>query len=168
MWLAALLYFFLPYLLMGLLGGVGAIMSSAFLVSIGYMVYLACILFLFPIYGNALYYNHCKKPIAVVTASGVDVQRQLDELFGKGGTSNVVIIILLVFVVGALIGILAATAIPAYQDYTIKARTYQAYELGKSASVSVGDLYSHYQAVPGILVRLAFLCPCLNFYSGSV
>jgi Tfp pilus assembly protein PilE len=158
MWLFALAYFVIPYLFFGLMGATAGVTngSSNILVGTVYLLYIACFLFLPPMYANALYYNHCKKQIAATKASTTDVQRQLGELAGKGGTSNIVIIIILFFVFIAILGIVAAVAIPAYQDYTTKARVAQAYELGRSAADSVGRYYDLNQELPNDLGEAGF------------
>jgi Tfp pilus assembly protein PilE len=161
MWLFALVYFILPYLYLGLVGAIaGAAGHTAnMLVGGGYVLYFLGIVFLLPMYANALYYNHCKKQISSVRASTADVQRQLGELSGKGGTSNIAIIILLIFVLVAVLGIVAAVAIPAYQDYTTRARMEQAYELGSSAADSVTRYYNRNQVFPGDLDEAGFASP---------
>jgi Tfp pilus assembly protein PilE len=153
MWLPALGYFLLPYLFGGLMGATAGLRngSANLMFTAGYFLYVACILFLPPLYANSLYYNHCRKKISAVKASKADVQRQLGELAGKGGTSGIVMIILLFFVFIALLGIVAAVAIPAYQDYTTRARVAQAYEMGKSAADSVTRYYNRNQTLPGSL-----------------
>ena len=59
----------------------------------------------------------------------------------------------------AMIGILAAITIPAYQGYTQKAKTMAAYQVGQDATAKVGAYYASKQAVPSTLeeagVRLA-------------
>jgi Zn-dependent protease with chaperone function/type II secretory pathway pseudopilin PulG len=59
----------------------------------------------------------------------------------------------------AMIGILAAIAIPAYQGYTQKAKTTVAYQVGQDATAKVSAYYAAKQAVPSTLeeagVRLA-------------
>jgi Tfp pilus assembly protein PilE len=158
MWLYALIYFFFPYVFFGLMGAtVGLTNASAnFLIGAAYLLYIAGILLLVPMYANALYYNHCKKQIAATKVSTTDVQRQLGELAGKGGTSSIVILFLLFLVLIALLGIVAAVAIPAYQDYTTRARVAQAYELGRSAADSVTSYYSSYKELPGNLDEAGF------------
>lgn len=158
MWLNALIYFFLPYLLLILLGIVGAVSgnTSGMLVGAGYLLYVAAIFILMPMYANALYYKQCKKSISAARASSHDTQRQLGELSGKGGTSNVFIIIVLIFVFVAVIGILAAIAIPAYQDYTTKARMAQAVNIGRAAADSVGSYYNQNRAIPQNLEAAGF------------
>lgn len=124
MWLNALIYFLLPYFVMILLGIVGAATgkSSDIVVGIGSVLFLIVAFVLPPMYANALYYKHCKKKIAEASLSSQDTQRRLGELSAKGGTSKVVIILVLIFASITFIGILAAVAIPAYQDYTKKVR----------------------------------------------
>jgi Tfp pilus assembly protein PilE len=159
MWINAVIYFFLPYFLLILLGIVGAVSGNAsgMLVGAGYLLYVAAIFILMPMYANALYYKQCKKDISAVRASSHDTQRQLGELSGKGGTSNVLIIIVLIFTFVAVIGILAAVAIPAYQDYTTKARMVQAESIGRAAADSVGNYYSQYRAIPQSLAAAGFV-----------
>ncbi len=161
MWLNALIYFLLPYLVMIPFGIAAAVAgnSADTVIGIGYVLFLIAIFVLPPIYANALYYKHCKKKIAEASSSSQDLQRQLGELSGKGGTSNVAIIFVLVFVFIALIGILAAIAIPAYQDYTTKARLVGAVEVGRSAADSVANYYNQHQEVPSSLEQAGFTAP---------
>jgi type II secretory pathway pseudopilin PulG len=59
----------------------------------------------------------------------------------------------------AMIGILAAVAVPAYQGYTQKAKTMAAYGVGHDATTKVSVYYAAKEAVPSTLeeagVRLA-------------
>ncbi|MGA7594418.1 MAG: pilin [Gallionella sp.] len=157
MWLAALVYFILPSLLYWLVGAIaGALPHGATIKAVWNLAYLAGILFLPPMYANALYYNHCKKMIAAARAASADTQRQLGELSGKGGTSGIVMFFLLLVALFAMLGILAAIAIPAYQDYTTRARVAQAYMLGQSAEGLVSNYYNRNQALPGSLGEAGF------------
>jgi type IV pilus assembly protein PilA len=51
-------------------------------------------------------------------------------------------------IVVAIIGILAAIAIPAYQDYTIRAKVTEALTLGSSAKTSVSEYYISLGSMP--------------------
>lgn len=159
MWLHALLYFFLPYLLMIVLGIAGAVagQSAAPVMGLGYLLYIAAIFILMPMYANALYYKQCKKKIAEIRASSHEEQRQLGELSGRGGTSNAALIILFILIFVAVIGILAAIAIPAYQDYLTRSRMAEAVSVGRSASEKVGAYYYQHQRTPGSLAEAGFV-----------
>jgi type II secretory pathway pseudopilin PulG len=161
MWLNALIYFFLPYLVMILLGIAAAVAgnSANTIMGIGYVLFLIVLYLLLPMYANALYYNHCKKIITETRVSSQDLQRRLGELSGKGGTSNVALIVVLIFVFIAFIGILAAIAIPAYQDYTTKARMAAAVDFGSYAADSVASYYYQHQEIPSSLEQAGFATP---------
>jgi Tfp pilus assembly protein PilE len=149
MWLNALIYFLFPYIFLVLLGIVGAMAgASGTLIAMGYLMYFVAIFILMPIYANALYYRQCKKTIAAVCTTSRNTQRQLGELTGKGGTSSVVFFVIFVFTFIAFLGILAAVAIPAYQDYTTRARMVQAMSIGKSAEDYVSNYYDQYKSFP--------------------
>lgn len=158
MWMPALLYFFMPYLLMIVLGIAGAMAGEAAapVMGLGYLLYVVAIFFVLPAYANALYYRHCNKKIAEVRASAHEEQRQLGELSGKGGTSSIILFIILIMAFVAFIGILAAIAIPAYQDYVTRARMAEAVSIGKNASERVADYYYQHQRTPGSLAEAGF------------
>jgi len=165
MWLNALIYFLLPYLVMIPMGVAAAMSgkSAGTFIGIGYFLYAAGILLLPPMYANALYYKHCKKKISETRSSTHDLQRQLGELSGKGGTSNVVLIAVLVFALIAMLGIFAAIAIPAYQDYTTRARMAQAAVVGTNAAESVANYYYQHQQTPVSLAQAGFAAPLPPF-----
>jgi type II secretory pathway pseudopilin PulG len=58
-----------------------------------------------------------------------------------------------------IIGIVAAIALPAYQDYTSRVKTKQALSFGRSASRAVGAFYESNQRIPGSLVEARFTEP---------
>lgn len=159
MWLNAAIYFVLPYVALVLLGIVGAMAGRGAdaIVGFAYVIYLASIFFLPPVYANALYYRHCRHKIAEVRASSSDRQRQLGELSAKGGTSHVVLIIVLVLGFVAVIGILAAIAIPTYHDYTIRARVLEGASLGNRAAESVANHVYQHREMPRSLEAAGFV-----------
>ena len=156
MWLYALLYFFAPYLLLFLFGIIAGVSGADAFIGVGYFVWLAGVLIVIPMYANALYYRHCRKIITEVKTSSSEPQRQLGELAAKGGTSGIVGIIVLIFVLIAVLGILAAIAIPAYQDYTVRARIAEALVFGADAKDSVAQYYTEHQEAPGSLEQAGF------------
>ena len=160
MWLNALIYFILPYVLMipiGIVAAAGGEKAADTIISLGYLLYILGIFLLPPIYANALYYKHCNKKISEATASPYDKQRQLGELYAKGGTSNIILIIIIIFVLFIpVVGILAAIAIPANQDYTIRARMSESFVVGKNATDFVSNYYYQNQHIPTNLREAGF------------
>ena len=156
MWLPAILYFLSPYLIMSPIGIVGAVTKSDELIGLGYLAWLAAMFIWPPLFANSLYYKRCKKKIAEALASSSDPQHQLGELTGKGGTSNAAAVIVAILAVVAIIGILAAIALPAYQDYTTRARTAEAITFGQQATDAVSRYYATNQSVPETLATAGF------------
>lgn len=158
MWLQALGYFVLPYIVMIVIAILAGIAGEAGAIIIGvlYLAFYVAIFVLPGMYANKLYYEYCKKKIAELTARKLSTERTLGELTGLGGTSNAGLIVALVFVGIAMIGILAAIAIPAYQDYTTRARLAQALMTEKSAATTVSNYYLEHQAFPTDLTQAGF------------
>lgn len=156
MWLAALLYFILPYVVTTALGVVGAVVGEQgqMLVLGGYGVYCLAILLLPPMLANGLYYRHCQSKIRKAEAQYPERQRLLGYLQAKGGTSNVILFVVLIFGLIAVIGILAAIALPAYQQYTQKAKLMQVYHSGQSVTQELSLYYAEHQALPDNLSQL--------------
>lgn len=157
MWLNALIYFCLPYVFVILLATAAVLAgkSGETVIGVGYVLYIIGLFVVPGLYANALYYKHCKKKITEVKASPNERQRQLGELSGKGGTSAAAFIVIIPILI-AVIGILAAIAVPAYQDYTTRARMTEAVSIGTQATQSVGDYFDRYQRVPASLEETGF------------
>ena len=159
MWRNALIYFLLPYIVMIPLGIIGAMSgSSADAVNgFGYILYIVATFLLPPLYANALYYKHCNTKIKKAKASSRDLQDQITDISEKGGTSNAALIILLVFVFIAIIGILAAIALPAYQDYTTRAKVSEALVGASSAKYSVEEYIENNGKIPTNIEETGFV-----------
>lgn len=128
MWVWALLYFLLPIPL----AIVEAILLPVSEAAVGlvYVVYLAGVFILLPMYANALYYRHLNKKIERAKSFSNDKEKRLRMVAAEGGTSSVALIVVLIFVFIAIIGILAAIAIPAYQDYVTRAKVAEGLSYG--------------------------------------
>ena len=137
MWGYALAYFFLPVPLFMISGGLAAMVELGAL--IGGVIHLGVLFVLFPMYANGLYYRHIKRKIAENKGTHADRERGLLLLAAKGGVANVAIIILILFV--PTVGILAAIAIPAYQDYTIRSQISEGLSLAVPAKVAVAEYF---------------------------
>src|SRR5690554_2402258 len=67
---------------------------------------------------------------------------------GGGGVAIVVVVLAVVFGGIALVSILAAIAIPAYQDYTVRAQVSEAVVVGGIAKVPVEEFWYRHQRIP--------------------
>lgn len=126
MWLKALVYFLLPYLVaiaLGIASGVSGSDGSA--VAAGYLLFLAATFIVPPLYADAVYHKHCKKKIDEAKLNFSDDRSRLMAVQKGGGVSRILMILIAVFVLISMIGILAAVAIPAYQRYVERARAAQ-------------------------------------------
>ena len=79
------------------------------------------------------------------------------ETDGKNRGAGVVIAIVIgLFLLFAVIGILAAVAIPAYQSYTSKARMVAVYSAANQATHAVASFYVTHQQTPATLVEAGY------------
>lgn len=154
MWRNALLYFVLPYVVLMILGIAAGFMGTAGAPVAG-LLYLALMVGLWlvpPLYADALYYNHCRQVIANARQYTSHPHRLYGILSTRGGTSNLLIIIMVAISFVFLLGILAALAIPAYSNYAMRAKTAQAAALGQKATSAVDHYYQqHHQFPPSML-----------------
>ena len=120
------------------------------------LLYFGVLIILPPIYANKLYHKHCKKKISAIIELSNDYQTQLRMASKAGETSNVVLYLILSLVSIAIVGILAAVALPAYQDYTTRARTAEVATFGLKVTESLTTYYSKHQSVTSNLVEAGF------------
>ena len=71
-------------------------------------------------------------------------------------------------IVVAIIGILAAIAIPQYQDYTIRARVSEAVNLASAAKTAVAEFFNTNQAMPTDNTQAGYTSPVTNVVTGIV
>jgi type IV pilus assembly protein PilA len=119
--------------------------STNVMIAIGILVFAAP-WFLFPIYANALYWKHIKKVIRNVPSSfASQPDKRAARIERNGGTSVGPMIGILAglgfFGIGG-IGIMAAIAIPAYQDYTIRSQIYEGLNLASAPKAAVAEYYA--------------------------
>lgn len=158
LWVPALLYFLSPYFLAIAVAFVGTALGpdGATLAVLLWGGYMIAIFVLPALYANALYYRHCCKKIAQAQATSPDLGLQLGPMAGKGGTSKVFLIVV-AFALIALVGILAAIAIPAYSDFTQRAKTAEAWSYGEQASRAVMEFHDSHHRFPETLAEAGFM-----------
>jgi len=89
------------------------------------------------VFANGFYHRKARRLIRN-TAHINDTTARIAELARRGGTTAVWLWIMLVFII---VGILAAIALPAYQDYTIRARVSEAVLATSQCRTSVAEIY---------------------------
>ncbi len=94
------------------------------------------------IVANMLYHGRIKRRIAQVSQSGLDELQAFRALERGPHTSWVGVIIAAVVFGVAVLGIVAAIAIPAYQDYTVRAQVTEGLNLAGAAKAAVAESYA--------------------------
>ena len=146
MWLLTVTYWFLAPLTFAIIAGVVASAQQDPLESVlafnatYYGLYILFGFVVVPLFANRLYYNHAKKKIAKATGRSASPDQATLDVVRAGGTSGVGVVVA-VLVVVSLIGVLAAIAIPAYQDYTIRAQVSEGLTLSNGAKAAVTEYY---------------------------
>lgn len=170
MWVQALLYFLSPYLALiagaiiaAVLGNLLSDSAGMSLFGLLYVLFYAGMFIVPAMYANAWYYKHAKRKIAATTMYENNPQKRLGILAGRGGTSGIIVFILLFFFFIGTIGILAAIAIPAYQDYVHRAQHQQAIITAKHATNAVTDYYQQHHKAPQSLADTTFNEPNPKF-----
>lgn len=146
MWGWALLYFFISMVITVI--EVALPPGLEFVSGLLYVMYWAGIFVLFPMCANALYYRHVKKKIENVRSLSCDKDKKLRMVAAEGGTSSAAMVAVLIIVFIAVVGILAAIAIPAYQDYITRAKVDQGYSYGLGYKSAVEEYATQHQRWP--------------------
>ena len=148
MWLNALLYWVaLPVVLGALSVGVALIAGELASTAFYYGAYLTITFILVPLFANYLYYRHAQGKVNKIAQMISSPERQSAELARIGGTSNAAIIVLIVISI-ALTGIIAAIAIPAYQDYTIRAQVSEGLQLSSTVKPRIEEYIATHNNAP--------------------
>ncbi|MEM9400996.1 MAG: pilin [Pseudomonadota bacterium] len=145
MWLYALLYIIVIPIAGALVLGVASVLVDPVTATTGYyVIYFIYAFILMPMFANRLYYGHVKAKVDKVSSMNLSDGQMAEELARKGGTSWLAYL----FVIIPVFGILAAIAIPAYQDYTIRAQISEGLSLAGPAKAAVGEYYERNGAMP--------------------
>lgn len=138
----AFAYLLLWPLALGVLIGVISVLFGAAAAAFTYWAGLLAQLILVPMFANAAYHWHVRKRIEKMSAGAPSHEATVQRLIGESsGGSPVAIAIASVGII-AILGILAAIAIPAYQDYTIRAQVTEGLNLAAKVKASVAESYA--------------------------
>jgi type IV pilus assembly protein PilA len=148
MWLNAFLYWIvLPVGLAVLSIGVALLAGEVASTAFYYAVYGLISLLLVPMFANRMYYRHALSKISKVASATSSAEQHAAEMARIGGTSKVVWVILPLMLI-IVAGMIAAIAIPAYQDYTIRAQVAEGLSLSGSAKAAITEQYLDTGEVP--------------------
>jgi hypothetical protein len=116
-----------------------------------------------PLLANSLYHRAITQRLEALRQKVPEIKSRLLVLDNTSPTSNI-IWILIPFVMIAIIGILAAIAIPAYQTYTIRAQVSEALVLAEPVKLAVVDQYRSQNSWPSGLQALDLSQPVSGRY----
>lgn len=133
------IYCLLTPLLLGFAAGVvAALVGGAAGAGIGYLITLGYSFVVLPSFANSLYHGSIKRRITALQAKVPEQATQLTVLENSPHTSHIFVVVVL-FLIIPVIGILAAIAIPAYQNYTIRAQVAEGLLLSAPFKVKVSE-----------------------------
>lgn len=108
--------------------------------------------FLLPMFANALYWGHINKMMEKIpTSIAQQPDKRATRITRNGGTGAGAMIGILVggaFIFIIIVGILAAIAIPAYQDYTIRGQVMEGFQLAAAPKAGVAEYYTQTKTWP--------------------
>ncbi len=135
-------------------GAAGTENAAGAMVTVGIVlgVLIAAPWFILPMYANALYWRHINKVIRNVPASfAQQPDKRSARIQRNGGTGAGAMIGVLVggaFIFISILGILAAIAIPAYQDFTIRAQVMEGLNLRVGPKAAIAEYYAQHEEWP--------------------
>jgi Tfp pilus assembly protein PilE len=133
--------------------------AVAFEPSLGGAAPLALLLLIFigpALLADKLYYRQCRRLVAQARAGAGSRDEQIGMLKGKGGTSQVALLIAAGLLLVAVLGVLSGIALPAYQSYTARAKASEALVAARKATANVDVYYETHQRFPGTLADAGF------------
>lgn len=157
----------MPYLVLialQLLLGFSHVPHAALLSLFGMMAYTWVII---PMFANAQYHRSIVRRISEVQRKVADPSVQIAVLENGPHTSSLAWVIAF-FALIPLMGILAAIAIPAYQDYTIRSQVTEGLNLSAALERAIGAAYSANGAWPTSLAAVKFDQPLAGNYVAAI
>jgi Pilin (bacterial filament)/Protein of unknown function (DUF2628) len=120
-----------------------------------------------PVLANSLYHRSIKQRIDTLRQKVPEPAAQLLVLDNSPHTSNIIWILIPFFFI-AIIGILAAIAIPAYQNYTIRAQVSEGFILTEQLKTAVVKRYQSNGVWPASISELRVSQPVSGRYVASL
>lgn len=134
-----------------------------------YQLALAIGFFVVPaMVANRLYFQHCTRLIENATKEARNRDQALGIVSGRGGTSGGAFALALVVVLIGFVGILAAVALPAYQDYTIRAKATEVIVAMAPSRVAVHEYHERTGRLPATLQETGVGYPSASRYGSAV
>jgi hypothetical protein len=150
LWGAAAFFYFLPFLIFILAAvGVGASGPNNDVVSGAILV--ACLptnWFLSAIIANGWYYGRTKARVEEAKTRFPERVSQLAYLAVRGGTGGAAFVVIGILAFIMLLGVLAAIALPAYQDYVLRAKVSETLAALQPLKQQVEDQWARYGSTP--------------------
>lgn len=156
LWLQAVIYFLMPFILTTVILIISSTLKD-FVNTIITLVFFASILsmlFLPPMFANAIYYKHCKKQISELDES-CETHIQLADLAAKGGVSKLAFFLVIMFNL-PIIGYFLKSGYSIYQDHTVSEKVIGALNLALPVQDLVASYYMKTQMLPKNLIEAGF------------
>lgn len=148
MYLWGLLWYPLLGLLAGFLVGAAFILAAgANGGSLSMVLFLPASIALTGLYGDRLYHRHARARIEESGRIGLGEPQRREWLARKGGAHPFAAALVLLFDL-ALVGLLAAVAVPAYQDYVIRSQVMEGVVVAGEAQHAVEGFYAARRYLP--------------------
>jgi len=147
MYAAAILYWFAWPIVLVMVGGLISALLGPLAGGITYALLIVAQWILVPMFANALYHWHVRDRIRGAAGGAASHEAVVQRLGRQSGGAPAVVAIAAVLGV-FFFGILAAIAIPAYQDYTIRSQVAAGLNLAASVKAAVAQSYGASGAWP--------------------
>ena len=145
----------LPFALAVVLVALIALFGQTVGAALYYIVTLAVSFVVIPIFANAIYHWHVKQRIDKLAADAPSQDALLQRVIGQSATAGVPVIIGVACLWAVFIlGVLAAIAIPAYQDYVIRSQVVMGINLAAPVKTAVAEAHAASSSWPADLQSL--------------
>lgn len=146
-WLIGIAYLILLPILLSVLISILARAFHGPGILLAYGTWFGLIFLVVPLFANRLYLAKARRRIANIDAQAYAEAERRENLQRAGGT-NLPMAIIITLLPIALIGLLAAVSIPAYNDFTIRSQVAEGFSLAGPAKAAIAEYYEETDAWP--------------------